>query len=214
MFPRPATECASVEATTGRPPRPPAGHRRPRGRAGRQAVRLDRDPGLERDLEDGVEVERVGRPVVDDAPVRVAQARGRRMAHRLDHALRETVARLALSRVEADLHPLELREHVVGEVERRRPGGCRPRSRAGSGTAPAPRWRRRSPRPADGRRRRRARGRRARCGCGRRSRRTRTPAPGRRHPARAPTRVPSDQVVWQWRSPRISRARRAPAARR
>ena len=68
---------------------------------------------------------------------------------------------------------------------------------------------RRSPRPAGARRRRRGRARRGRSSCGRRSRGTRSRA---RVAASAISRTvarPSDQVVWQWRSPRIASARPA-----
>ncbi len=40
------------------------------------------------------------------------------MAHRLDDPVRERVAAPPLARVQADLHPVQLGEHVVGEVER------------------------------------------------------------------------------------------------
>ena len=82
-----------------------------------KAVRLQGDPGLQRDLEDGLEVEGVRRPVVDDPALRMAEARDRRVAHRLRHLAGERLTRLALAGVEAELHPVELGEDVGGEVE-------------------------------------------------------------------------------------------------
>ena len=83
-----------------------------------QAVHLDRDARLERDLEDAVEVERVLGAVVEDPPLRMRETARGRMAHRLDDPVRDRLARRALAGVEADLHPLELGEDVVREVER------------------------------------------------------------------------------------------------
>ena len=82
-----------------------------------EAVHLERDAVLERDLEDRLEVEGVRRPVVDDPALRVAEAAHGRMAHRLRDLRRELLPRLALAGVEAELHPVELAEHVVGQVE-------------------------------------------------------------------------------------------------
>ena len=95
--------------------------------------------------------------------------------------------------MDARLHPLELREHVVGEVERPVPGGCRTRSRAGSETgqllvrrcdllALAP--------DVVGVE---ARARPGRSACGRRSRGTRSRALAPPHPSRGPLAFPSDQ---------------------
>src|SRR5438105_8282606 len=84
----------------------------------RQPVRLERDALGERDLEHALQHQRVGRPVVDDPSLRVAEAAHGGMAHRLDDLLRQPVCVLSLSRVERELHPLELRERVVGEIER------------------------------------------------------------------------------------------------
>ena len=119
MFPSPRTECASVEQTIFTPAASasrtwPADEVEPV----RQAVHLQRDARLERDLEDPLQVERVLGPVVEDPPLRVREARRSRMAHRLDDPVGERRAAPALAGVEADLHPLELGEHVVGEVER------------------------------------------------------------------------------------------------
>ena len=58
-----------------------------------QAVHLQRDAGLERNLEDVVEIERVLRAVVEDPAERMREARGRRcrrcMSHGLDDARRQ-----------------------------------------------------------------------------------------------------------------------------
>jgi hypothetical protein len=84
----------------------------------RQPVRFDRDACLECDFEGALEVELVGRPVVDDPSLRMAECAHRRMPHRFRHLPRQLVAPLALTRVEAELHPVELCEHVVREIER------------------------------------------------------------------------------------------------
>ena len=83
-----------------------------------QAVHLERDAGLERDLDHALQVERVRRPVPDQPAGRMAEAAHRRMPHRLGHLARQRRALLALARVEAELHPVELGQHVVGQVER------------------------------------------------------------------------------------------------
>ena len=77
MFARaPRTECASVEQTIFERPRRcavrtwPVAQVEPVG----QAVHLERDAFLERDLEAALEVERVLRAVVDQPPVRVREA--------------------------------------------------------------------------------------------------------------------------------------------
>ena len=52
----------------------------------RQAVHLERDAGLERDLDRPLEIEGVLRPVADQAAQRMAEAAHRRVAHRLRDA--------------------------------------------------------------------------------------------------------------------------------
>ena len=47
----------------------------------------------------------------------MAQRAHRRMPHRLRHLARQLLAWLSLAGVQAQLYPLELVEHVVGEVE-------------------------------------------------------------------------------------------------
>ena len=81
-----------------------------------EAVRLEGDAGLEGDLEDRLEVERVRRPVVDDPPFGWLrhETAGWRMA---SVTFRVRASRLALPGVEAQLHPVELGEDVVGQVE-------------------------------------------------------------------------------------------------
>ena len=82
-----------------------------------QAVDLERDALLERDLEHALEVERVLRPAVDEPARRMAEAAHVRVAQRLLDALRHLPPRHPLPAVHARLHPVELGEHVVGEVE-------------------------------------------------------------------------------------------------
>src|SRR5206468_7494156 len=60
----------------------------------------------------------VRRPVVEDAPLRMADAAHGLVPRRLRHPPRELLAALTLARMDAGLHPVELREHVVGQVER------------------------------------------------------------------------------------------------
>jgi len=82
-----------------------------------EAVDLERDAVLEGDGEHLVQIERVRWTVVDDAPLGVAQAADGRMPHRLRHLPRELPAWLPLAGVQAELDPVELREHVVRQVE-------------------------------------------------------------------------------------------------
>ena len=72
---------------------------------------------LERDLEHALEVERVLRPAADDPARRMAEAAHVRVAQRLLDALGHLPPRHPLPAVHAGLHPVELGEHVVGEVE-------------------------------------------------------------------------------------------------
>ena len=82
-----------------------------------EAVDLERDAGLERDLDRPLEVERVLGPVPDQPAGRVAEAAHGGMPHRLDDARRQLRARRALAAMQRELHPVELGEHVVGDVE-------------------------------------------------------------------------------------------------
>ena len=118
MFSRPRIEWASVEQTIGTPaadrlPHVVAAQVEARG----QAVDLDRDPLLERDLEHALEVERVLRPAVDDPALRVAEAAHVRVTQRFLDAPGHLVVRHPLAAVHAGLDPVELGEHVVGQVE-------------------------------------------------------------------------------------------------
>ena len=79
-----------------------------------QAVHLHGNSGLERHLEDAVEIERVLGPVIQDPALRVGETRRRRVLHGLEHACSQSVASPPLASVQADLHPFELREDVVG----------------------------------------------------------------------------------------------------
>ena len=83
-----------------------------------QPVHLEGDAGLERDLVDPVEVERVLGPMSDQPPCRMAEAAHRGMTHRLGHSRGQLRARRPLTRVERELHPVELGQDVVGKVER------------------------------------------------------------------------------------------------
>ena len=163
-------------------------------------------PLLERDLEDA----RRGR----------ARSPGRRLMIRPFGWLRQRTCglrsasstRLVISRrgirwpaVDARLHPVELGEHVVGEVE----------PPVGEDVALDP--------AQDAERREHlvrggdllalaadvvgveARGRRRRPACGRRSRGTRSRASRAARPISSTLALPSDHVVWQCRSPRMSR---------
>ena len=85
---------------------------------GRQAVHLDRAALLGEPREDGLEVDRVRRAVVDQPPGRVAEAADVGRVERGEHALGQLLARRALAAVDARLHPVELGQQVVGQVER------------------------------------------------------------------------------------------------
>ena len=82
-----------------------------------QAVDLERHAFLARDLVDPLEVERVLRPAVDDPALRVAEAAHVRVAQRLLDALGLLAPRQPLPAVHARLDPVELGQHVVGQVE-------------------------------------------------------------------------------------------------
>ena len=79
----------------------------------REPVRLERDAGLERDLDRALQIERVRRPVIEDPPSRMAETADGGMAHRLRHARGQLRRGRALAGVERELHPLELGEDVV-----------------------------------------------------------------------------------------------------
>ena len=84
---------------------------------GGQAVDLERDPVLERDLVHPLEVERVLRPAADEPARRMAEAAHVGVAQRLLDALGHLRARHPLAAVHAGLDPVELGEDVVGQVE-------------------------------------------------------------------------------------------------
>ena len=118
MLSSPAMECASVETTSGTPASTARracspGEIEPVG----EAVDLERHAGFERDLDHPLEVERVRRPEVDDPAFRMAQATDRRMAHRLGYPCGYLGSLRPLARMKTELHPVELVEHVVREVE-------------------------------------------------------------------------------------------------
>jgi len=82
-----------------------------------QAVDLERDPFLERDVENALEVERVLRPAVDEPALGMAEAAHMRVAQRLLDALCHLAPRHPLPAVHARLHPVELGQDVVGKIE-------------------------------------------------------------------------------------------------
>ena len=216
MFPSPPTECASVEQTTGTP-----------------ASTASRTSSSRRSSLSGRPLVSIATPsssATSSTRSRSSAFGGRWLMIRPVGWLRQRtagcriasvtfrvscVARLALAGVQAQLHPVELREHVVGQVERRRRGGCRTPPRAARGTARARSFTAAiSSRLPPERRPRRARARRARSACGRRSRRTRSRGRARRDaPSPGPIALPSDHVVWHVQvAADLRRARRAAAA--
>ena len=84
---------------------------------GGQAVDLERDPLLERDRVDPLEVDGVLGPAADQPPRRMAEAAHVRVAQRLLDAPGHLRPRHPLPAVHARLDPVELGEHVVGQVE-------------------------------------------------------------------------------------------------
>ena len=88
-----------------------------RGRCG-PAARSSRPPCRSRaHLEQPLEIDGVWRAVLDDAPLRMADRPDCRMPRRFGHPLRQLLARLPLPGVYRCLHPVELGEHVVRQVE-------------------------------------------------------------------------------------------------
>ena len=83
----------------------------------RQAVDLERDAALDGERVGAVEVERVLRPAADHPPGRVAEAADVGVVERRLDAGGHLRARHPLAAVDARLHPVQLRQHVVGEVE-------------------------------------------------------------------------------------------------
>ena len=140
------------------------------------------------------------------------------MPHRLGDLARERLALLALARVEAELHPVELgrARRRAGRASRR--GGCRPRRRAGSGTARrcsfaaaiSSAWRRSASASRPGTTRT--------FGVWSQIARYSWPSSRAASAISSTDALPSDHVVWQWRSPRMSAsstsARRLAAERR
>jgi hypothetical protein len=82
-----------------------------------EAVHLERDVLLEGQLEHAVKVEGVLRATVDVAAFGVAQAAHVGVSERLLHALCHFRSRHPLASVDARLHPLEIREDVIGKIE-------------------------------------------------------------------------------------------------
>src|SRR4051794_32421220 len=82
-----------------------------------QAVDLERDALLQRDLKYPLQVERILRTPVDDPALRMTEATHVRIAQRFLDALGHLPLRHPLSAVHACLDPLELRKHVVGKIE-------------------------------------------------------------------------------------------------
>ena len=207
MFPSPRVECASVEhvirdAGRDRVADVLVAQVEPVG----EAVRLQRDARLERDLERRSRSSAFGGRWLISRPVGWLRQRDRRMPHRLGHAWRSAARRPRAGPRAALAAPTRARRarRRAGRATRR--CGCRTRRRAGPGTARAARWRRRSPRAW----RRSASA--SRPGTTPHARRVVADRevlvaelPRRRAPSRARDALPSDQVVWQCRSPRTSR---------
>ena len=139
-----------------------------------KSVHLERDSGLERDLDHALEVERVRRAVPDQPPGRVAQRTRRRDGASPPSPAPSARRGLAAGPRGGSPAPSRARRgrRPGGRASRR--GGCRTPRPVGAGRERVPRWPRRSPRPGGGSRRRRGRGRRERSACGRRSRGTRS----------------------------------------
>ena len=117
MLPSPSGECASVEQTICTRRDRVADVLAAEVEPVRQPVDLDRDALLERDLVDALEVDGVLRAAADQPAGRVAEAAHVRVAQRLLDAPGHLRSRHPLAAVDARLHPVELGEHVVGEVE-------------------------------------------------------------------------------------------------
>ena len=130
MFPSPRTEWASVEQTIGHAGRDREPHvlARRSSRSG-SPFDLDRDAGLERDLEDARSRSSAfcGRWLMMP-PLRMAEAAHARVAHRLGHPLRQLVARRRAGPRAARAAPSRARRarRRAGRACRRR--GCRTRS--------------------------------------------------------------------------------------
>ena len=134
-FSSPSAECESVEHVIRTPASIASRTCSPlQVEPRREPVHLDRDPALAAGLEDRVEVERVRRPVADQPPGRMAQARDVRALERRQHALRQLGPRRPLPGVHGGLHPVELGEHVVRQVERPVGADVALDRRAGAGT--------------------------------------------------------------------------------
>jgi hypothetical protein len=82
-----------------------------------EAVDLEGNSGFERDFDDLFEVEGVWSAVVDETACGVAEAANSRMSHGVCDLAGEVFAVVSLSSMEAELHPVELFEYVVREVE-------------------------------------------------------------------------------------------------
>ena len=84
----------------------------------RKAVHLKRHARLDGGVDGAFEIERVLGAVADDAARRMAEAARGRVPHRVRDAGGQLPALRALAGVQRDLHPVELGQHVVGEVKR------------------------------------------------------------------------------------------------
>ena len=83
-----------------------------------QPVHLHRSLGLPEPREDRVEIHRVRRPPPDQSSRRVAQRAHVRRLQRCEHAPRQLLPRGPLTAVNARLHPVELRQQVLGQIQR------------------------------------------------------------------------------------------------
>ena len=117
MFPSLSVECASVEQTICTPARSARRTAAAEVEARSRPVHLERDALLERDSVDVIEVEGVLRAAADQPARCVAEAAHVGIAQRRLHAPGHLLSRHALAAVHARLHPVELGQYVVGEVE-------------------------------------------------------------------------------------------------
>ena len=185
-------------------PRSPSARARPdRSSRGARPFTSSATSCRERDLDRALQVERVLGPVADQPPGWMAETAHGRVTHRLDDARGQLLPGRALAGVQRELHPVELGEHVVGNVE------CAVAADVALDAAQHPERRERLVRRGDldglppQRVAVEARERPSRSGCGRRSRGTRSRGRARRRPSRARSPGRPTTCVCTCRSPRI-----------
>src|SRR3954454_17376966 len=82
-----------------------------------KAIDLEGHSRFERDLDDPFKVEGVWSAGVDETAGGVAETANRRVPHAVCDLAGQVGAAVSLSCMEAELHPVQLLEHVVREVE-------------------------------------------------------------------------------------------------